>query len=72
MFEIYLIIFYYPIKALQNSFIIATCRSPDDEYYSNEYYEDDEEPTDVWGYVLNEAVKQTFGSGANKDQSTDS
>merc|ERR1712223_934233 len=46
-------------------------RSPDDEYYSDEYYEDDEEPTDVWGYVLNEAVKQTFGSGTGKDLSTE-
>merc|ERR1712223_410187 len=45
-------------------------RSPDDEYYSDEYYEDDEEPTDVWGYVLNEAVKQTFGSGTGKDPTT--
>jgi hypothetical protein len=32
----------------------------DEEYYSQEYYEDDVEegPTDVWGYLLNEAAKQ--------------
>ena len=30
----------------------------DEEYYSDEYYEDDETPTDVWGYLLNEAAKQ--------------
>ena len=32
----------------------------DDEYYSQEYYDEDVEegPTDVWGYLLNEAAKQ--------------
>ena len=32
----------------------------DSEYYSQEYYDEDVEegPTDVWGYLLNEAAKQ--------------
>ena len=32
----------------------------DDEYYSQEYYDEDVEegPTDVWGYLLDKATKQ--------------
>ena len=50
--------------------VIGTCRSADDEYYSDEYYEDEEDPSDVWGYLLNEAAKQTFGGGTKKDPSS--
>jgi len=49
------IIFILVLGALSNHAVKA-----DDEYYSQEYYDEDVEegPTDVWGYLLNQAAKQ--------------